>query len=97
MRESFDVPPTRRYGAGGSAALIPSATMDYEVIGGDPPHRLGWNDGPGWTVQREVTLGGWTDVATYAELPPLAPRSVGRYPPMGRLRSLPWARVRRAC
>jgi len=53
--------------------------MDQELIGGDPPHRLCWGDEPGWTVQREVAPGEWTDVATYAELPPLAPRQFAKW------------------
>jgi hypothetical protein len=53
--------------------------MDQELIGGDPPHRLCWGDVPGWTVQREVAPGQWSDVAAYDAEPPLAPRQFAKW------------------
>jgi hypothetical protein len=45
-----------------------------ELIGIDDAgtsFRLGWGDGPGWTVQRESSPGRWTDVGVYGEEPPV--------------------------
>jgi len=47
---------------------------DVELVGGDPPHRLLWGQDPGWVIQREVSQGHWTDVASYDRTPPLARR-----------------------
>jgi hypothetical protein len=53
--------------------------MDNELVGGDPLHRLQWGDAAGWTVQTADEPGGWTDVGTYPEAPPLAARPFTRW------------------
>jgi len=53
--------------------------MDEELIGGDPPHRLSWDDAAGWTVEREEESGHWIEVAVYSETPPLVARHLAKW------------------
>lgn len=63
----------------GEVAWYGPGTMDDELIGGNPPHRLRWGEAAGWIVQRETEPNEWADVATYTQTPPIVARPFAKW------------------